>query len=52
MECDYLGNPIRQHTCDECWSSKFSAPEFDASSSEVAIETVEIQYEDMRTEVL
>lgn len=48
-ECDFQGTPIRQHILDEAWASKFTAPDLDATSSEVAIESMEIQYEDMRT---
>jgi phage tail-like protein len=52
LHCDFAGQPVKQYVLDECWASKFTAPEFDGSSSEVAVETLELQYEDMRPEVL
>lgn len=42
----------RQFKCTEAWASKFTAPEYDATSSEVATETIEIQYEDLLPETL
>ena len=48
-EQNRLGKAIRQHVVTEAWASKFTAPEFDAESSEVATETIEIQYEDITT---
>ena len=50
IELDHSGNEIRRHTIYEAWASKFTPPELDASSSEVAIEAIEIQYEYMETE--
>ena len=52
VEQDRHGTAKRQWKLTECWASKFTAPEYDASSSEVATETIEIQYEDMIGEVL
>jgi phage tail-like protein len=51
-ECNFAGMAIRRHTLMESWVSKFTAPDLDASSSEVAVEQMEIQYEDVRTEPL
>lgn len=52
VEQDRHGNPKRQWKATEAWASKFTAPEYDASSSEVATESIEIQYEDLEAEVL
>lgn len=52
VEQDRHGTAKRQWKVSECWASKFTAPEYDASSSEVATETIEIQYEDIVGEVL
>lgn len=46
-ERDRLGNPRRTWTLYEAWVSKFTAPELDANSSEVAVESIEIQFEYM-----
>ena len=46
-EMDYAGSPIKSYTLKNAWVSKVTAPEFDASSSDVAIETMEVQYEDI-----
>lgn len=45
VETDFAGNEVRRHVLYEAWASKFTRPEFDASSSEVAIDTIEIQCE-------
>jgi len=52
IEKNRLGTAIRQFKVSEAWASKFTAPEYDASSSEVATETIEIQYEDIVASVL
>lgn len=49
IETDCAGNEIRRHVLYEAWASKFTRPEFDATSSEVAIDTIEIQYEQSET---
>jgi len=36
---------VKRWIVRDAWPSKFTAPEFDASSSESAVETVEIQHE-------
>lgn len=48
-ELDYRGITQRTHVIEEAWVSKFTAPEYDAASSEVALESIEIQYEDFST---
>lgn len=52
VEQNRHGVGVRQWKVSECWASKFTAPEYDASSSEVATESIEIQYEDLVGEVL
>ena len=47
IEQDRLGNPRREWTLYEAWASKVTLPSLDATSSEVAVESVEIQFEDM-----
>lgn len=42
---DRWGNPRRTFQLAECWFSKFETGEFDASSSEVIIETLTMQFE-------
>jgi len=39
------GEEVKRWQVFDAWPSKFSAPEFDASSSENAVESVEIQHE-------
>lgn len=46
-EQDRLGNPRRTWVLYEAWASKVSAPSLDATSSEVAVESIEIQFEEM-----
>lgn len=46
-EQDRLGNVRRSWTLYEAWASKVVAPELDASSSEVAVESIEVQFEEM-----
>ena len=41
---------IRDRVLD-AWPSKFTAPEFDASSSDNAVESVEIQHEGLQLTV-
>ena len=48
IEQNRLGKGVRQWKVTECWASKFTAPEYDAESSEVATESIEIQYEDLQ----
>ena len=48
-EKNRMGKAIRQHILYEAWASKFTRPEYDAESSEVATESIEIQYEDIVT---
>lgn len=52
IEQNRLGEPVKQWTVTEAWASKITAPEFDAESSDVAVEQMEIQYEDLRLEIL
>lgn len=52
IEQDRLGQAKRQWILEECFVSKITAPELDAESSEVSIEQIEVQYEDMHVEVL
>jgi phage tail-like protein len=47
IEQNRNGKAIRQWQATEAWASKFTAPEYDAESSEVATEQIEIQYEDL-----
>lgn len=47
IEQDRLGNPRREWTLYEAWASKVTNPSFDASSSEVAVESIELQFEDL-----
>lgn len=46
-EQDRLGNPRRTWTLYEAWASKITNPSLDATSSEVAVESIEIQFEEM-----
>jgi|SRR5690554_4065 len=46
-EQDRLGNPRRSWTLYEAWASKVTNPSLDASSSEVAVESIEIQFEEI-----
>jgi phage tail-like protein len=46
-EQDRLGNARRTWTLYECWASKVTNPSLDASASEIAVESIEIQYESM-----
>jgi len=46
-EQDHLGRDMRTWTLFEAWASKVAAPELDASSSDVAVESVEIQFEEL-----
>ena len=51
-ERDRLGNPRRRWILSDAWVSKLAAPELDANSSEVAVESVEVQYESLSVENL
>jgi phage tail-like protein len=52
VEQNRLGVGVRQWKVSEAWASKFTAPEYDAESSEVATESIEIQYETLDGSVL
>lgn len=52
VEQNRHGVAVRQWLVSECWASKFTAPEYDATSSEVATDQIEIQYEDLDGSVL
>ena len=52
VEMNRNGTPKRQWRATEAWASKITAPEFDATSSEIAMESMELQYEDLELEVL
>jgi phage tail-like protein len=45
---DQQHHPVATYTFTNAWPTKWSAPEFDASSNEVAIETLEIAHEGLR----
>ena len=45
IQRDESGKEVKRWQVFDAWPSKFTAPEFDASSSENAIESVEIQHE-------
>lgn len=47
-EQDRLGNTRRTWTLYEAWVSKIVIPDFDANSSDVSIESLEIQYESIQ----
>lgn len=47
IEQNRQGKAIRQWQATEAWASKITAPEYDAESSEVATEQIELQYEDL-----
>lgn len=49
IEKNHAGIPVRQHTLKECWASRFARPTYDATSSEVAIDTIELEYEGIET---
>ena len=44
---DEEGSPAASWRCINAWPVKYTAPDFNATSSEVAIETVEIAHEGM-----
>jgi len=50
VELDAAGQEVRRHILYEAWASKFTRPEYDATSSEVAIDSIDIQYESVETE--
>lgn len=52
IEQDRTGKGIRQWVCSEAWASKFTAPEKDATSSDVSVDKIELQYEDITCELL
>lgn len=52
IEQDRLGNNKRQWTLDESWASKFTGPSLDATSSEVSVEAIELQTEEISLEKL
>lgn len=43
--CDRIGTVRRTFNCAECWFSKYSVGDLDASSDDVIIETLEMQFE-------
>ena len=45
VQQDESRNEVKRWNIFDAWPSKFTAPEFDASSSENAVESVEIQHE-------
>ena len=45
VQQDESRNEVKRWNVFDAWPSKFTAPEFDASSSENAVESVEIQHE-------
>ena len=45
LQQDEAREIVKRWDLFEAWPSKFTAPEFDASSSENAVETVEMQHE-------
>lgn len=47
-ELNYAGEVVKSYTLKNAWVSRVNAPEFDASSSEVAVESMEMEYEDMK----
>lgn len=51
-ELNRKGQPVRQWQLTEAWASKITAPEFDAESSEVSTEQLEIQYEELIPRVI
>jgi phage tail-like protein len=52
IEQDRFGKGVRQWVCTEAWASKFTAPEKDATSSDVSVDKIELQYEDIRCDLL
>jgi phage tail-like protein len=47
IEQDRMGNNVRQWTLEETWASKFTGPSLNATSSEVSIESIELQTEEI-----
>ena len=45
IQQDEGGDEVKRWQVFDAWPSKFTAPEFDASSSDNAVESVEIQHE-------
>ena len=45
VQQDEAGKEIKRWQVFDAWPSKYTAPEFDATSSENAVESVEIQHE-------
>jgi phage tail-like protein len=45
---DAKGQPVATYTIANAWPVKWEGPDFDASSNEVAIETIEIAHEGLR----
>ena len=45
IQQDEKGDEVKRWQVFDAWPSKFTAPEFDASSSDNAVESVEIQHE-------
>jgi len=45
---DQRSQVIARYTLTNAWPTKWSAPDFDATSNDVAIETIEIAHEGLR----
>jgi phage tail-like protein len=45
---DAKGQPVATYTITNAWPVKWESPDFDASSNEVAIESIEIAHEGLR----
>jgi phage tail-like protein len=45
IQQDEKGDEVKRWQVFDAWPSKFTAPEFDASSSDNAVESIEIQHE-------
>lgn len=50
VERDFEGSEVRRHTLVNAWASTFTRPTYDAESSEVAIDTIELEHEGIITE--
>ena len=45
VQQDEAGKEVKRWQIFDAWPSKYTAPEFDATSSENAVESVELQHE-------
>jgi len=50
IERDHAHNAVKTYTLYNAWASRFTAGELDATSSEVALEAVELQFEQIEVE--